>query len=136
VSLEWSSSRGPLYTAARRVLPARRWQRGCLRHRCLRRTEGARSRAADPRGRLPDAIGELRALRELQLRGCEVELPESIGGCTSLATLDLVFAKIDELPQSFYTLPALTRLRIQYSPLEKTHKDQIESRMPRVNIFK
>jgi Leucine-rich repeat (LRR) protein len=87
-------------------------------------------------GRLPESLGELRALCELQLRGCEVELPESFGQLASLATLDLVFGRIRDLPASFYTLPALARLRIEYSPLEKSHTRQIVSRMPNVKIFK
>jgi hypothetical protein len=46
-----------------------------------------------------------------------------------------VFAKIAALPEAFYALPSLTRLRIKYSPLEEDGP-RIESRMPKVKIFK
>jgi len=87
-------------------------------------------------GRIPETLGDLRALKELQLRGCEFELPRSIGSCASLETLDMVFGKVDDLPESFYALPALARLRIQYSPLETTHRSRIVERMPNVKIYK
>ena len=48
--------------------------------------------------------------------------------------LTVVFGKITELPETFYALPALAKLRIQYSPLEK-HQDQIKTTMPKVTIF-
>ncbi len=87
-------------------------------------------------GRIPESLGELHALKELQLRGCTFTLPESIGNCTSLEKLDMVFGRVDDLPESFYALPALARLRIQYSPLENTHRATIVERMPNVTIYK
>ena len=62
---------------------------------------------------LPDSIGNLKFLKELHLRHCNVKfLPESIGNLKSLKILDLTQCSLSSLPKSFEDLQNLEKLYI------------------------
>jgi Leucine-rich repeat (LRR) protein len=87
-------------------------------------------------GDVPAAIGNLTEIREL-LRGAKLRsLPDEIGNCHKLETLDLVLNhQLGDLPEGFYRLKSLRRLRIEYTAMEST-QDKIRERLPEVEIYK
>ena len=67
---------------------------------------------------LPESIGNLAALTELDLRGSSVAaLPESIGNLAALTKLDLQSCELTVLPESIGNLTALTELDLGGSQL-------------------
>ncbi|MHA1727740.1 MAG: leucine-rich repeat domain-containing protein, partial [Promethearchaeota archaeon] len=83
---------------------------------------------------LPESIGNLTSLKDLDLGGNKLTaLPESIGNLTSLRDLDLGGNKLTALPESIGNLTSLRNLDLEGNEL--TALDRIKSRNPDLHKF-
>ena len=80
---------------------------------------------------LPEALGNLSSLTELDLRNNKLmALPESLGGLSNLVYLDLRANPLTMLPASIGNLPRLEKLDLRWTRLASTPEwfERLEAR--------
>jgi Leucine-rich repeat (LRR) protein len=86
---------------------------------------------------LPDAIGNLVSLQELDLSFCKItKLPESIGNLHALKKLDLSSSKILSLPKTIGNLSNLEELDFSNTPVETLPAGMVNLKSLAVNRIK
>jgi hypothetical protein len=86
---------------------------------------------------LPDAIGRLVSLRELDLSSCKItKLPDTISSLKSLKKLNLSYSALAALPESIGNLSNLEELDFSHTPVETLPDSIVKLKLLAVNRIK
>jgi internalin A len=85
---------------------------------------------------LPDSIGRLQTLKQLDLRYNELrEVPESIGQLVNLQKLNLGYNQLRGLPESIKNLKNLKLLQLERNKISEEAREKIKKWLPNTKIL-